>query len=563
MKARQGLSKSLSKAMRSIENIVLNGLPVSPGLASGKAFLFQDIFEREVRVYSIEPHQVDAEQARLQEAVVDVAGELKRAADLIESEIDSAVADIFRAHEMMLHDEEFLRDIRDEIERDLVNSERALQRVLRRLERKFGSKKDEMFRLRADDIVDLGRRLLRSLAGVRSHSLEGMPEGSVVVAKRLLPSETMFLSRRSAVALVVQFGGQGSHCAVLARAMGIPAVVQNSDLFHTVVPGDELLVDGLRGQVVVRPGPDTKRKFKGEIDHYHKELTRAVARAGEPATTLDGTQIPVMANIGCAEDVAKAIENGADGIGLYRIETFYLSRDELPKEEQLFDEFRSVIEPFKGKPVCLRLLDIGGDKPLPYLPLPPEPNPNLGRRGIRLLLDYPGVLRAQLRVILRLAQDHDLTVLVPMVSMVEEVKVVGEMLREAAGEIGVERVPGLGAMIETPAAALFSDEILQEAEFLSIGTNDLTQFIMGADRENPFVARYYLDSHACVMKAISSVCQRSGDRVVAVCGELAAETGNVESLLQAGVGMLSVAPPMLPLIKEAVRQSRASPSTNY
>ncbi len=545
--------------MQTQENLMLTGVPVSPGLASGAAFLFQDILEREIRAYSIEPHQVDSEHARLQGAVEDVTGDLRRAADQMETDIDAAVADIFRAHELMLRDEEFLGGIRKEIEHDLVNSERALQRVLRRLKRDFGSRRSEFFRLRADDIEDLGRRLLRSLAGIRSHSLERIPLGSVVVAKRLMPSETVFLSRRSAVALVTQFGGTGSHCAILARAMGIPAVIQNSDLFQMLTSGDEVLVDGLRGQVVIRPGPEAKQNFHVEREHYDRKHAEAVSRAAEPAVTRDGYRIPVLANIGCREDAEKALENGADGIGLYRTETFYLACDELPAEDKLFEEYESVIEPFKGKSVCVRLLDIGGDKPLPYLPLPPEPNPNLGRRGIRLLLDYPHVLQTQLRVMLRLARDHDLTVVVPMVSRKHEMKVVRKMLLVLADELGTERIPRLGAMIETPAAVFLMDEILEDAEFLTIGTNDLTQFIMAADRENPFVATIYRDSHAAILKAVSCVCRQKKGREIAVCGELAAELNQIEPLLQAGIGTLSVAPPMVPLVKQSVRAAQAKP----
>jgi phosphoenolpyruvate-protein phosphotransferase len=476
--------------------------------------------------------------------------------------MDSAVADIFRAHEIMIRDEGLLEEIRNEIGSELLQCEQALHRVFGRWEEKFRKGSNETLRLRADDIADLGRRLLRQLAGVEAHSLEQMPEGSVVVAKRLLPSETIFLSQRSAVAIVAQFGGPGSHCAILARAMGIPAVVQDSDLFGLIRNGDCLLVDGLRGRVEVRPGPTAVQSFRVTMKQYQAGLSEALARSADPATTRDGVRIPVMANIGDSEDAKRANENGADGIGLYRIETFFLSRQCLPTEAELFKEIREAIQLFEGKPVCVRLMDIGGDKPLPYLPLPPEPNPNLGRRGIRFLLDYPNILQTQLRVALRLAEDHDMIVLVPMVTTVEDLRAVAEMLRRTAEELGSPRLPRLGAMIETPVAALYPEEIIAEADFISIGTNDLTQFLMAADRENPLVARYFREGQPYVMKAMASVCEDAKGKTVAVCGELASDITSVEGLVQAGVRALSVAPPMLPLVKEAVRNARAVDSSD-
>jgi len=544
--------------MRTTANLSLSGIAVSPGLAAGKAFLFHDIFEREITGCAIDAHQSDAELARLEEAFVEVIAHLEEAAQHVADLLDSAVADIFRAHQAILEDDRLAAEIKGEIETELVCAEQAVQRVFRRWERRFRKSENQSLRQRGDDLTDLGRRLLRSLAGVHAHSLERMPEESVLVARRLLPSETVFLSHRSTAGVVVQTGGRGSHCAVLTRAMGIPAVVHPGDILQIIAPGDELLVDGLNGQVIARPDASKASSFRSRVRHYASIVSEARAKASEPAITLDGVTIPVMANVGGRDDVERALANGADGIGLYRIETFYLGLKSFPAEDELLDELGGVLEPLKGKPVCVRILDIGGDKPLPYLPLPLEPNPNLGRRGIRLLLDYPEVLRKQLRVLLRLSREHDLLILVPMVTVADDMRRVAGLLRETAAGLGIQEIPPLGAMIETPAAALYPDEIVAESNFVSLGTNDLTQFMMAADRENPLVARYYHEDHPSCLRAIEALCRRAQGMQVAVCGELAAESAALGRLLQAGVGLLSVAPPLVPLVKETIRNSTAS-----
>ena len=383
---------------------------------------------------------------------------------------------------------------------------------------------------------------------------------AVLVAQRLLPSEAVFLPRRKVKAIVVERGGQGSHCALLARAMGIPTVVNIPRLFEVIQPGNDLLVDGLKGVVTVSPEPAAVRKFLHAMHHHVSALAATKDSARQPARTLDGVHVPVLANVGCKEDVRSAIDHGADGIGLYRIEMYYLARTSPPDELELFQNLRQTLEPFRGRFVCVRLLDAGADKSLPFLPVCSEPNPDLGRRGIRLLLDYPAVLRTQVRALVRLAQEHALSILVPMVTFAEDVRRVKDLLTAVASELGLSRLPRLGAMIETPVAALCGDDIVELVDFVSLGTNDLTQFMLAADRANPLVARYYQEDHRCLFELVERVCERAQGKLVAVCGELANRSPAVGRLLQAGVHILSVAPPLVPLVKEQVRHVRATPS---
>lgn len=544
--------------MNTHNSISLSGLSISAGLVAGKAFVFQDIFDRDLQDYTIDLDQVDTEYARVVHAMEEVLGDLKTSAKRVEDELDSAMGDIFRAHEEILRDTVLAREIRLEMEKELVNAERVLQSVFGRWERKFRSMESDVFRHRGDDVVDLGRRLLRSLAGLHSHSLERMPSGSILVARKLLPSDTTFFSRRSVAGIAVESGGPGSHCALLTRQLGIPGVTQVAGLLDHIKTGDDLLLDGLNGTVTVRPDRTEKARFSARSERYITGAAKARKRSGQPAITRDGVTIPVMANIGNRYDVETAVENGADGIGLFRIEVFFLSRKMLPSEDELVSGISRTIAPMKGKPVTVRLLDIGGDKPLPYLPLPSEQDPFLGRRGIRFLLDYPNLLDIQLRALLRVSREHDIRIIVPMVTFAEDMDRVRTAYGRVGKDLGLSVLPPLGAMVETPAAALSAHELAAVSESFNIGTNDLTQYTMAAGRENAFVHRYFRDDHEAIFKLLTLVGREAKEIPVGLCGELANHTDRTEALLKTGIRMLSVSPPFISLVKEAVRSSNAN-----
>lgn len=262
-------------------------------------------------------------------------------------------------------------------------------------------------------------------------------------------------------------------------------------------------------------------------------------------------------NVGCSEDVAVAAENGADGVGLYRIEQFYLARTTPPSVQELHEELRRALAPLRGKKITIRLLDLGADKPVPFVQFPPEDDPFLGRRGVRLLLKYPDLLDTQLKALLELARDQDVHILVPMVTLARDMARVRLRLREIADAAGIATIPPLGAMIETPAAALCVEEIIRHSDFLSIGTNDLTQFTMAAGRENPLVNEYFLENHPAVLRLVGMVLVEAGEVPVSVCGELGADLSSIPALLKLGLRSLSVAPPLVPSAKQAIRQARS------
>lgn len=535
-------------------NVRLAGRTTSPGLVIGQAFIYLEQ-EALAEAYEIQRHQVDDELHRIERAVKTVRTDLKISARRIEARTDEKLGAIFQAHELMLQDERLRREIHDEVERELISATQALARVFRRWERKFRDMTHEVQQQRAEDVADLGRRLLREMAGVKTTTLEKMPTGRVLVARRLLPSDTVALPRRAVVGIVVEFGGPGSHAALLARALGIPTVAQIPNLTKTIGVNDTLVVDGFRGEVILNPDASTRERYRKRIKSVRQGFSRAKELSHEPACTLDGTAIAVMANVGWREDATSAAENGADGVGLYRLEQFYLSRKTPSTAPELVEELRATFAPLREKPITVRLLDLGGDKPLPFLKLPPEDNPFLGQRGVRLLLRFPDLLDSQLRALLELCRDRDVRILVPMVTLADEMAQVRRRLEAIAREMSMEKLPPLGAMIETPAAALTVGTIVQQADFLSIGTNDLTQYTMAASRENGLVSDYFVEDHPAVLRLVRMTVEEAGQTTVAVCGELAGRLDAVPALLKIGVRGFSVAPPLVPGIKEAIRKT--------
>jgi phosphoenolpyruvate-protein kinase (PTS system EI component) len=336
--------------------------------------------------------------------------------------------------------------------------------------------------------------------------------------------------------------------------MGIPAVAGLSLLTKKIASGDKLLVDGDRGIVTVNPSQLDEAKSKKRMEAEYVTRVEIRQRCKESARTLDGSFVQVMANVGCLEDAHLAQCNGADGIGLYRLEQLFLSRKTPPTRQDLIDAVKPCATVFADKPVVVRLLDAGGDKDIPFLSLPAEDNPSLGRRGVRLLLDYPDLAGAQIEAIVWLAQEFDVRILVPMVTVADDISKIRDLVQHAVQQIGVDKAPFLGAMIETPAAALCTREIAQNADFLSIGTNDLTQYTMAVGRENQFVVQYFLEDHPAVTRLIQMVVDEADGTPVEMCGELAGHTEAVSRLVGMGIHTFSVAPSLVPLIKDAVRQ---------
>ena len=532
----------------------LAGKGVSPGLAKGNAFVYVDMLQRDSELYEIPPAQIGEEQARIEAAIADVRQSLTIDAKHIEDKLDKSSADIFRAHEAILLDSSVVEDLKRTLEAEQFNAEQVVRTVFRRLAGKFRKMDNEVLRERGDDIEDLSRRLLRSLAGIHAHSLEELPANSVLVARRLLPSDTVFLSRSSTVAVLAEFAGPAAHAALLARELGIPCVGGIPKLLETVHTGDEVMVNGTEGIAVINPDSQTLQGYEDAIAKVRKHKEAMVQDSCIKRTvTLDGIEVAVMANVRSREDVQLAMEGGADGIGLFRTEPFFMSAKHFPSDKEFAAFLLDSLGSARGKRIDVRLLDIGADKNPPYLHLPPEPDPFLGRRGVRILLEYPDLLDAQLRAVLEVSQQFRIGVLIPMVTTENDVVQVSSRLHALAAEMDVHELPRLGAMIETPAAALSVPTLKKHVDFFSIGSNDLTQYTMAAGRENPMVAEYFTDDHPTVLRLIELVVKESGDVPVSLCGELAGRIDVMPSLLRTGIRSLSVPAALVPDVKNAIR----------
>ncbi len=541
----------------------LVGKSVSPGLAQGRAFVYRDVLQRDADLYAIAPAQIEKEQARIAAAIADVRQSLLLDAQRMEERLGKQSAEIFHAQEAILLDSSVVEELNRTVEGERINAEQVVRTVFRLLARRFRDMHSEMFQARGDDIDDLSRRLLLSLAGIDAHSLENLPAQTVLVARHLLPSDTVFLSRLSTVAVLAEFTGPAAHAALLARELGIPCVGGIADLLETVHTGDVVLVNGDQGTAVINPSAQVRQRFERALDTVQKrrEKLAQVSRT-ERAVTLDGVEITVLANIRSREDVELALHCGADGIGLFRTEPFFLSTKHFPSDREFAEFLFDSLHLVQGRYVDVRLLDIGADKNPLYLHLPSEPDPFLGRRGVRVLLEYPELLEAQLRAVLEVCQYFSIGVLIPMVTTESDVVQVAQRFQQVAADLGVRRLPRLGAMLETPAAALSVPSLKKHVDFFSIGSNDLTQYTLAAGRENPLVEAYFLDAHPSILRLIALIISESGDTPVSLCGELAGRIDMIPSLLRTGLRSLSVPAASVPAIKQAIRNARACQSSS-
>lgn len=536
------------------KNMQLSGTSIAPGLAVGKAFVYRDVLEENLRTELIPADQIEVECERAHQAADKVLAALENSASRVSRQIGTYHGEIFEAHQLVLRELMRSRGIRQEIKKERVKAEVAVQRVFHRWVHKIEADESVTFTRRAEDVADLGRQLIWVLKGVSIHPLESMPKSCVLVARRLFPSDALLFSQRDTAGIVIEIGGWGSHCALLTRQLGIPGVanvLHATDRIHT---GNTIILDGFRGQVILEPDEEARHRLARRIKEHRRRYAKANARCREPAITKDGVHVSVMANIASQADAQVACDNGADGVGLFRLEALFMLHKSLPTEHELLDKMSLTIAPLRDKPVIVRLLDVGSDKKLPYFEFDAEPAPCLGRRGVRVLRAYPELLNAQLRALLRLSQTHSVQIMIPMVTTPEDVRAIRCALESQSADLGIAEIPPIVAMIETPAAALRVPAILRFANVLSLGTNDLTQYVMAAGRQNPLVHHYFKEDDPAVLRLVRLAAKEAGDALVGVCGELAGQPDAVPMLLSAGVRLLSVAPPLVPSIKEAVRQ---------
>ena len=533
--------------------VTISGRAISPGVGIGHAWVVGDILKRDGTPDAVSADKVECELARLNEAFEATLFEIEESASRIEFEFDASLAGIFRAHAAMLRDLFASGEFERELRASMFTAETVVRRIFKLWYQKFESLPDETFRERADDVLDLGRSIIRRLTGAQAADLNSIPKDSVLVVDRLLPSDVVRLPKKHVSAIAVESLGQGSHAALLAREKNIPTITEIPGILSQVQPGIQLVVDGYRGGLIISPRPATQAEFEDRRKKWQATLVRCKDACRRPAVSLDGKLVRVEANIGAEGDVEMALDNGADGVGLLRIEQLYFARGNPPTEQELFTELKQLIAPLGEKPVTVRLLDVGGDKPLPFLRLPATSNPVLGRRGVRLLLDYSQLVRTQLGAILSLANEQKVQILVPMVTLVEDARRMREAFDTMCADRKISVRPEFGVMVETPAAALEVTSLLKYADFLCVGTNDLTQYTLAAARDDAAVNDYYIDDHESILRLLAIILADAKERQVTLCGELASRESSIPRLLQMGFNTLSVAPTAIPTTKATIR----------
>ena len=456
-------------------------------------------------------------------------------------------AAVFEAHITLLDDPEFTGAMALEIENNKVNALKAVENVTNTFVAIFDSMEDAYMKERAADIKDVSKRIILNLAGKGGDEMEISDSNTVVVAHDLTPSDTAGLDRSKVIGFITDIGGRTSHAAIMARTLEIPAVLGLSDITSSVKNGDTVIVDGITGDVFINPSEDIIKEYKQKEENFNKEKEELKKLIEVKTTTKSGKRIEVCGNIGKPEDVDGVIANGGDGVGLFRTEFLYMDRENAPTEEEQFESYKHVLEKMNGKQVVIRTLDIGGDKKLPYMPLPEEMNPFLGYRAIRLCLDKKDLFKVQLRALLRASVYGNLCVMFPMISGLQEFldakKVVEECKEELKSE-GIKYSEEIkwGIMVEIPAAAVMADELAKHVDFFSIGTNDLIQYTLAADRMSEKVSYLYNPMHPAVLRLIKMTIDgaHKHGKWVGMCGEMAGDEAAIPTLVEYGLDEFSM-----------------------
>jgi multiphosphoryl transfer protein len=534
-----------------VAGAVLTGVPASAGVAVGPAHRLRGAFAPPPDRAAEDPER---EQRRLGEAIDTARTAIERDHDSVAARAGEAEAAIFNAHVVLLDDEALLEPAYRAIENG-ATAERAFYDAAQEVAARFRALTEPLLQERAADVLDVGRRVVEALTGGSDlESAPGDPTG-IVIAGELTPADAAALDPGRVTGIATAHGTATAHAAILARALGLPAVVGIGEALLAIEDGTTVLLDGDDGTVVVDPPADVQREAAGRRERMAARRARARERAHEPGATKDGTRIEVFANLGAAKEAVNAVELGAEGVGLLRSEFLFLDRAELPSEEEQAETLRQIATALDGRPLVVRTLDAGADKPLPALPMPPEANPFLGVRGIRLTLERTDVLATQLRAILRVAAEHPVKVMLPMVATAEEIRQARAVLDRAREDTGIDVPLEFGIMVEVPAAALTAARLAEHADFFSLGTNDLTQYTMAAERGNERLAPLLTGPQPGVLRLVQETVAgaRAHGRWVGVCGELAGDPPTAVLFAGLGVTELSMAPALVPEVKEALR----------
>ena len=531
---------------------VYNGKSVFGGIAIGKISVYQ---KKEQQVKRVKVEDPDQEMARYGKAKAEGIRQLQGLYDKALKEVGEANAAIFEVHQMMMEDDGYNESVENIVRSQGVNAEYAVATTGDNYAQMFSAMDDDYMRERAADVRDISERLLTILNGEDTGSVDA-DEPKIIVAEDLAPSETVQLDKDKVLSFVTVKGSLNSHTAILARTMAIPALVNTSMTLESVMDGKLGIVDGASGTFYVDPDEKTLEEMKKrqEEDLSRKQLLQTLK--GKDNVTLDGQKVMLYANIGNIKDLATVIQNDAGGIGLFRSEFIYLEKEDFPTEEEQFQIYRQVAQTMAGKRVIIRTLDIGADKQCDYFHMEHEENPALGCRAIRICLTRPEIFKTQLRALFRASVFGRIAIMYPMITSVQEIRQIKKIVEEVKQELTSQGVefgnPEQGIMIETPAAAIISDDLAKEVDFFSIGTNDLSQYTMAIDRQNPQLDPFFDPHHPAVLRMISMVVENAHKAGIwaGICGELGADQSLTKEFLAMGVDELSVSPgSILPLRK--------------
>ncbi len=522
----------------------INGIAASPGISIAKAFRLEN---PEISITKKIVTDTEAEISRFEAALEKSKSELQVIKDHASLELGKDKADIFAAHLLVLSDPELISSVKEKIKTERVNADFAFNEVTTTFISMFESMDDEYMRERAADIRDVTKRVLASLLGKTIANPSMISEEVVIIAEDLTPSDTAQLNRKYVKGFTTNIGGRTSHSAIMARSLEIPAVVGTKTVTSSIENGLLVIVDGLNRNVIVNPSEDVVQEYKDKNAAYEEKKAEWAKLVNEKTVSADGHHVELVANIGTPDDIKGVLDNGGEGIGLYRTEFLYMGRDSFPTEEEQFEAYKKVLEGMNDKPVVVRTLDIGGDKELPYLNLPKEMNPFLGFRAIRLCLEMQDMFRTQLRALLRASVHGNLKIMFPMIATLAEFRQAKSILMEEKEKLHTKGVPvsdkiEVGMMVEIPATAVMADLFAKEVDFFSIGTNDLIQYTMAADRMNERVSYLYQPYNPAILRLIKIVIDAAHKegKWAGMCGEMAGDNIAIPILLGLGLDEFSM-----------------------